>query len=88
MEGFGQRVVTARDQQGWTRRELAKRAGLHEQHLAKVERGERYRIEGDTILKLAEALECTTDYLLGRTDDPRPTHPAKRPRRRLAGPVG
>ena len=58
--------------QGWTRRELANRAGLHEQHLAKVERGDRYRIEADTILKLAQALGCTTDYLMGLTDDPRP----------------
>ena len=86
MEGFGQRVVTARDQQGWTRRELAKRAGLHEQHLAKVERGERYRIEGDTILKLAAALACSTDYLMGLTDTPTPS--PKRPRPRKAAPVG
>ena len=86
MEGFGQRVVTARDQQGWTRRELAKRAGLHEQHLAKVERGERYRIEGDTICKLADALSVSTDYLLGRTEEPAPT--PKRPRPCKAAPVG
>ena len=65
MEGFGQRVITARETQGWTRRELANRAGLHEQHLAKVERGDRYRIEADTTLKLAQALGCTTDYLMG-----------------------
>jgi transcriptional regulator with XRE-family HTH domain len=86
MEGFGQRVITARGHQGWTRRELAKRAGLHEQHLAKVEHGNRHRIEADTILKLAEALGCSTDYLLGRTDDPAP--PTKRPRPRKAAPVG
>ena len=83
MEGFGQRVVTARDQHGWTRRELAKRAGLHEQHLAKVERGARYRIEGDTICKLANALRVSADFLMGRTDDPRPPRP--RPRQ---APVG
>ena len=86
MEGFGQRVITARGHQGWTRRELATRAGLHEPHLAKVERGDRDRIEADTILKLAVALECSTDYLLGRTDDPAP--PTKRPRPRKTAPVG
>jgi transcriptional regulator with XRE-family HTH domain len=67
MEGFGQRVITARTTHGWTRRELAKRAGLHEQHLANVERGNRHRIEAETIIKLARALGCTTDYLLGVT---------------------
>ena len=33
MEGFGARVALARGKVGWTRRELAKRASLHEQHL-------------------------------------------------------
>jgi transcriptional regulator with XRE-family HTH domain len=86
MEEFAQRVVTARGTHGWTRRELAKRAGLHEQHLANVERGNRHRIEADTIIKLARALGCTTDYLMGLTDDPTP--PPKRPRPRKTAPVG
>ena len=41
MEGFGERLVTLREAKGWTRRELAKRAGLHEKHLDKVEHGQR-----------------------------------------------
>src|SRR5689334_20924945 len=69
MEGFGQRVIHARNKHGWTRRELARRAGLHEQHVADVERGMRHRIEAETIIKLAQALGCTTDYLLGVGDD-------------------
>ena len=85
MEGFAQRVISTRIHQGWTRRELAKRAGLHEQHLANVERGNRHRIEGDTIFKLAQALGCTSDYLIGLADDPTP--PRKRPRPRKAAPV-
>ena len=76
MEHFGARVKTARGTHGWTRRELAARARLHEQHLAKVERGQRYRIEGDTIVKLAEALGVSADYLVGLTDDPTPRTPA------------
>ncbi|HSX81972.1 MAG TPA: helix-turn-helix transcriptional regulator [Candidatus Saccharimonadia bacterium] len=69
MEGFGQRVVAARGKHGWTRRELAKRAGLHEQHLANVERGNRQHLEAETIIKLARALGCTTDHLLGVSDE-------------------
>jgi transcriptional regulator with XRE-family HTH domain len=89
MEGFGQRVITAREKHGWTRRELAKRAGLHEQHLANVERGQRHRIEAETIIKLARALECTTDALLGLAEDEAPPQaPEPRPRSRKAAPVG
>jgi transcriptional regulator with XRE-family HTH domain len=69
MEGFGQRIIAARGKHGWTRRELAKRAGLHEQHLANVERGNRQRLEAETIIKLARALGCTTDHLLGISDE-------------------
>jgi transcriptional regulator with XRE-family HTH domain len=86
MEKFAERVIAERETQGWTRRELAKQAGLHEQHLAKVERGQRHRIEADTIIKLARALDCSADYLMGLTDDPTP--PTKRPRSREAAPVG
>ena len=77
MEGFGERLVTLREAKGWTRRELAKRAGLHEKHLDKVEHGARQRIEAETLIKLAQTLGVSSDFLLGLTDDPRP-----RPRRR------
>src|SRR5215471_8061989 len=89
MEGFGQRVILARNKHGWTRRELAKRAGLHEQHLANVERGERHRIEAETIIKLARALGCTTDSLLGLAADEATSQPTqKRQRSRKAASVG
>ena len=38
----------------------------------------------DTLLRLAEALGCSLDYLVGRTDDPTPT--PKRPRTRKTAP--
>ena len=85
MDDFGKRVALARGKVGWTRRELATRAGLHEQHLAKVEREQRPHLEADTVIKLAKALGCTSDYLLGLTDDP---HPRTRPRPRTAQSVG
>ena len=69
MEHFGQRVLDLREKHGWTRRELAKRSGLHEQHLLKIEQGLRKRIEGDTIIRLARAFVCSTDYLLGLQED-------------------
>ena len=85
MDDFGKRVALARGKVGWTRRELATRAGLHEQHLAKVEREQRPRLAADTVVKLAKALGCTSDYLLGLTDTPAPPN---RPRPRKTMPVG
>ena len=76
MEHFGERVKTVRGTYGWTRRALAKKAGLNEFHLANVERGKRLHVEGDTILKLAQALGVSADYLIGLTDDPTPRTPA------------
>jgi transcriptional regulator with XRE-family HTH domain len=72
MEGFGERLIMLREGKGWTRRELAKRAGLHEKHLDKVEHGQRQRIEAETLIKLAQTLGVSSDFLLGLTDDPRP----------------
>lgn len=79
MEGFGERLVTLREAKGWTRRELAKRAGLHEKHLDKVEYGQRQRIEAETLIKLSRTLGVSTDFLLGLTDDPRPRPQRRRP---------
>lgn len=69
MEGFGQRVTELRERYGWTRRELAKRSGLHEQHLLKIEQELRKRIEGETVIRLARALGCSADYLLGLKEE-------------------
>jgi len=69
MENFGQRVIDLREKHGWTRRELARRSGLHEQHLLKIEQGLRKRIESDTIIRLARAFACSADYLLGLKEE-------------------
>jgi hypothetical protein len=50
-----------------------------------LERGKKH-VWVDTLLRLADTLECSLDYLAGRTDDPTP--PRKRPRPRPTAPVG
>jgi transcriptional regulator with XRE-family HTH domain len=77
MKNFGQRVLDLREKHGWTRNELAKRSGLHQQHLLKIEQGLRKRIEGDTIIRLARAFACSADYLLGleKEEDNEPDSP-------------
>lgn len=65
MEGFAERVEALRRHRGWTKAELARRTGLHTQHLYKILSGERSRVEAQTIIALARAFRISTDQLLG-----------------------
>ena len=59
------RVAERRAEKGWSTRELDRRAGLTQGHTYLVEKGERERIEVETLAKLAAALGVTVDWLLG-----------------------
>ena len=62
---IGARAEALRQEKGWTRAELARRSGLNPVHVWKVLRGERPRVEAETVRRLARAYGVTTDYLLG-----------------------
>jgi len=69
-ETFKERLKTAREHlRRWNQSELANKAGLPPSSIAHFETGAR-KPSFDTLRKLANALEVTTDYLLGRVDDP------------------
>lgn len=69
-EIFRERLKTARETlRRWSQAELGAKAGLPPTSIAHFEAGAR-KPSFDTLRKLANALEVTTDYLLGRTDDP------------------
>lgn len=51
--------------------ELAIRVGIKQQHISRYETGKRHP-SSDAVNKIAGALKTTSDYLLGRTDDPLP----------------
>jgi transcriptional regulator with XRE-family HTH domain len=59
------RVEQLRQEKGWTKRELAKRACLNETHVYKICAGRRDRVEAETVRRLARAFGTTTDFLLG-----------------------
>jgi len=69
---FSARLRAARDLRGLSQSELADRAGLKPSAVSHFETGKRAP-SFDNLKKLADALEVSTDYLLGRTDDPKPT---------------
>jgi transcriptional regulator with XRE-family HTH domain len=53
----------------WSQSQLAERARMPPSSIAHFETGKR-KPSFDTLRRLANALDVTTDYLLGRVDDP------------------
>lgn len=68
-ETFSRRLKEARSLRGLSQNELAGHAGLPPSSIAHFETNSR-KPSFYTLRKLANALEVTTDYLLGRTEDP------------------
>jgi len=66
---FSQRLRAARKMRDLNQGELARRAGLQDSAVSHFETGTR-KPSFDNLKRLADALDVTTDYLLGRVDDP------------------
>ena len=71
---LGSQIRIARKKLGLSQEELAERAGVHHNTIARWERGE-LDPRGTSIAKHASALNTTVAYLTGETDAPeRPDH--------------
>jgi transcriptional regulator with XRE-family HTH domain len=68
-EMFQVRLKAARDLRGLSQSELAEKAKMPPSSIAHFEAGSR-KPSFDTLQRLATALEVTTDYLLGRVENP------------------
>ena len=79
------RVKQRRESLGLSQTALAEQTGIPIPNLNRIEHG-RQSIYIQRLTDLAEVLQVSTDYLLGRTNDPTP--PKKRPRPGRAVPVG
>ncbi len=66
---FKERLKAARELREMKQNQLADRAKLPASSIAHFEAGSR-KPSFDTLRRLANALEVTTDYLLGRVDEP------------------
>ncbi|MGE7672943.1 helix-turn-helix domain-containing protein [Lysinibacillus sp. NPDC094403] len=66
---IGKRIISLREKRGWTQRELASRINLNVSVMNRIESNER-PVKDSELLNLANVLEVSTDYLLGRTDIP------------------
>ena len=86
MDAFGKRLRERREQAGLSQAEVSRRTGIIQRDISRLEHGRKPALWADTLLRLAQSLQCSVDYLTGLTDDPTP--PRKRPRPRKAAPVG
>jgi len=85
MRAVGERVARLRRQAGLSQHGLAAKADVDVMLISRLERGDKKRLEGESIVRLARALGLPLAQFLG-VEDPRP--PRQRPRPRKAQPVG
>ena len=69
---IGRKIISLREKRGWTQRELANRVNLNVSVMNRIESNDR-PVKDSELLNLANVLEVSTDYLLGRTNTPEPT---------------
>jgi transcriptional regulator with XRE-family HTH domain len=82
---FGERLRARRQDLQLRQQALAQAMGVAQGWISELERGKQSRLEAETVYRFAQALHCSTDYLLGLIDDPTP--PPKRSRPHKAAPV-
>lgn len=68
---FAARLRQARQAKGLSQAALAEAVGTRQSQISRIESGRRLP-DSETLCRLADALESTMDYLVGRVDDPDP----------------
>ena len=75
---FGKRLASLRKKMGISQYELADRLGFSRGQLANYEQGKR-QPDFDTLQKIADFFEVSTDYLLGRSENKKSDWDSKLP---------
>ena len=70
---IGPNITRLREQRGLTIRDLAFKTNIAENSLSSIEHGKK-GVGLKTVVKIADALNCSLDFLVGRTSDPHPFH--------------
>ena len=73
----GSTIAELRLENGLKQNKLSSILSMSPSNLSNYERG-LYWPALDTLCKIADLFQVTTDYLLGRTDDPTPPAPSRR----------
>ncbi|SHK95537.1 Helix-turn-helix [Selenomonas ruminantium] len=68
----GERIRNIREDKDILQQELADAVGINVSVLSRIEKGTR-QLRDDELVKIADKLNASVDYLLGRTDEPQGT---------------
>ncbi|GEK30295.1 hypothetical protein KZO01_06040 [Kurthia zopfii] len=69
---INKRIISLREKKNWSQKELARRININQSVMNRIESGER-PVKDEELSKLAIALECSADYLLGiESNSPKP----------------
>jgi transcriptional regulator with XRE-family HTH domain len=66
---LAERLKRARENKGWSQRELGRQAGVRYASISELESGIRTSMSTDTAKKLARALGVSIDHLVGTWDN-------------------
>jgi transcriptional regulator with XRE-family HTH domain len=80
---LGDRIKRRRTALRLTQQELSGRAQVRRETIAELETNRRFTVSSEILRRLARALGCTTDYLVGMYDDDE-DEPKRRSRYALA----
>ena len=69
---IGERVQRRRKMLGMTQDQLEATSGVPQGSISRIERGVAETIQAATLLRFAQALGVSADYLLGLADEPAP----------------
>jgi transcriptional regulator with XRE-family HTH domain len=65
---LGERLLILRRRRGMSQGALAKASGLNRNTIARLEQGVLHDLGGESLVRLARALGCSTDVLLGMVE--------------------
>lgn len=71
VKNVNRRIFDLRKKAGLSREELSKMTNISPSHIKNLENGHT-NMSTDSLYRLALALKCTSDYLLGLDDNPEP----------------
>ena len=68
---YYRRLRDLREDHDFNQQQIADYLGIHQTQYSRYERGS-YDIPTDYLIRLADLYKTSTDYILGRTDNPKP----------------
>ena len=66
---MGERIRRRRMALGWNQAQLAEKIPMPQGHISRFEKGQYVAINPEKLMAIAEALEISTDWLLGLTSE-------------------